>query len=242
MKQVFVQKMVDGKPKGRKRKLQIAQDEIVFDLMEKSSSILNFSDDIMLTVLFGDKILDETDSLNDVEEFATFLVSEEQLEDTIGKNEDGSGKLTRTLILQKRGKEKKIDIPLEAVIFDVKEVARQVFTMNQEYGVTIMDENKAILPSGMKIIDIQDFSTLTLLENDSQEELQLNENDALPEDTSPPRQWTEMEEEELLVLKQKVRLINHTALTCLHFLMDTILIKGAGLLQWKWVASQWSFN
>ena len=209
MKNVFVQKMVDGKPKSRKRKLQIAQDEIVFDLMEKSSSILNFSDDSMLTVLFGDKILDETDSLNDVEEFATFLVSEEQLKDTTGKNV-GGGKLTRTLILQKRGKEKKIDIPLEAVIYDVKEVARQVFTMNQEYGVTIMDENKAILPSGMKILDIPDFSTLTLLENDSQDEIQLDENienGALPMDTSPPRQWTEMEEEELLVLKQKVSLI-----------------------------------
>ena len=209
MKNVFVQKMVDGKPKGRKRKLQVAKDEIVFDLMEKSSSILNFSDDSMLTVLFGDKILDETDSLNDVEEFATFLVSEEQLKDTTGKNV-GGGKLTRTLILQKRGKEKKIDIPLEAVIYDVKEVARQVFTMNQEYGVTIMDENKAILPSGMKILHIPDFSTLTLLENDSQDEIQLDENienGALPMDTSPPRQWTEMEEEELLVLKQKVSLI-----------------------------------
>ena len=202
MKQVFVQKIVDGKPKGRKQKLQIGQDEIVFDLLVKSSRILNFSDESRLTVRCDDQVLDETQSLNDVDEYSTFLVSEEQEEENTEKN---GGKLTRTLFLQQGEMEKKIDMPLEARIYDVKEIARQLFTMNQEYCVNITDDKKEILPSGKKIIDIPDFSTLTLLEKGSQEETQLDENVILPEDNSQPRrQWTEKEAEEILVLKQKV--------------------------------------
>ena len=119
MKQVFVQKIVDGKPKGRKQKLQIGQDEIVFDLLVKSSRILNFSDESRLTVRCDDQVLDETQSLNDVDEYSTFLVSEEQEEEN---TETNGGKLTRTLFLQQGQMEKKIDIPLEARIYDVKEI------------------------------------------------------------------------------------------------------------------------
>ena len=71
MKQVFVQKIVDGIPKGRKRKLEIAQDEIVFDLLEKSSSILNFSDDSRLIIQCDNQILNETQSLNAVDEWVS---------------------------------------------------------------------------------------------------------------------------------------------------------------------------
>ena len=197
-----MQKIVDGKPKGRKQKLQIAQDEIVFDLIVKSSRILNFSEDSRLTVRCDNQELDETQSLNDVDEYSTFLVSEEQeLENT----DTNGGKLTRTLFLQQGEMEKKIEIDLGAIIYDVKEVAKQLFTMNQEYCVNITDDKKKILPSGHKIIDIPDFSTLTLLEKGSQEETQLDENVLLPEDNSQPRrQWTEKEAEEILVLKEKV--------------------------------------
>ena len=201
MKQVFVQKIVDGKPKGREQKLQIAQNEIVHDLLEKAACILNFSEDSRLTVQFDNQILDKKQSLNDVEEYSTFLVSEEQEDEN---TETNGAKLTRTLFLRQGEMEKKIEISLGAVIYDVKEIARQLFTMNQEYCVTITDDKNEILNSGKKIIDIPDFSTLTLLEKDSQKE-GLDENVTLPEDNSQPQhQLTEKEAEEILVLKQKV--------------------------------------
>ena len=202
MKTVFVQKVVDGKPKSRKRKLQIVQDEIVFDLLEKSWSLLDFPDDSILSVQLNNKILDETTSLNDIDEFSIFMISEEKEEAT---DPDSGCKLTRTffLYLQQKGIEKKVEVPLGSIIYDVKEVARQVFTMNQEYCVTIADYKKEVLPSGKKIIDIPDFSTLTLLEEDPQK-LDEDVSVSLPDKTSPQRQWSEKEEEELLVLKQKV--------------------------------------
>ena len=210
MKQVFVQKIVDGKPKGRKRKLQIAQGEIVFDLMEKSSEILDFPEDSRLIVQCDDKILDEKDSLNDIDDHTTFMVSEELEQENIiitrrGLN-NNADKLTRTLFLRQKGMEKKVEMPLEAMIFDVKERARQLFTINQEQEFSVLDDNKVDLPLGKKINDIPDFSTLTLLEKDSQEEIQMDETVTLPmpEEKLLPRQWTEKEVEELLVLKQKV--------------------------------------
>ena len=188
-------------PEYRKQKLQITQDEIIHDLLVKSSSILNFSDDSKLTVQCDGQVLDETQSLNDVDEYSTFLVSEEREEENTDSN---GGKLTRTLFLQLGEMEKKIDMPLGARICGVKEVATQLFNMNQEYCVNITDDKKKILPSGKKIIDIPDFSTLTLLQKGPQEEAQL-ENIMLPEDNSQARrQWTEKEAEEILVLKQKV--------------------------------------
>lgn len=205
MKTVFVQKIVDGKPKGRKRKLQIVQDEIVFDLMDKSSSLLDFPEDSILSVQLNNEILDETTSLNDIDEFSIFMISEEKEEESKEEAPDSGCKLTRTffLYLQQKGIEKKVEVPLGSIIYDVKEVARQVFTMNQEYCVTIADYKKEVLPSGKKIIDIPDFSTLTLLEKDPQK-LDENVTLSLTEDTSPQRQWSEKEVEELLVLKQKV--------------------------------------
>merc|ERR1740128_1559408 len=89
-------------------------------------------------------------------EFSTFMISEK------------NAKLTRTLFLQHKGVDKKIDVPLDARIYDVKEEARQVFTMNQDYCVTITDEKKEVLPLGKNIIDVPDFSTLFLLEEDPQ--------------------------------------------------------------------------
>ena len=212
MKQVFVQKIVDGLPKGRKRKLEIAQDEIVFDLLEKASGILNFPEDRRLIAECGEEVLDEVASLNHVAEYSTFFVSEEQEAETTviasGLNNNAS-KLTRTLFLQQRGIEKKVEMSLEACIFDLKDKARELFTINQECCVTIMDEQKEVLLAGKKIKAIPDFSTLTLmLEKDSQQESQVDENIAKPEENSPLRrpgtQWSEQEVEELRILKLKV--------------------------------------
>ena len=212
MKQVFVQKILDGKPKGRKQKLQIAPDEMVFDFIEKSYLLLNFPEDSRLIVQLDDKILEEKDSLCNVEEYSTLLVSEEKEEEevsSIQSEQKNGGKLTRTLFLQhqQRGVEKKIELSREERIYEVKAIARQLFTLTEEHCVTILDDKEKVLPSGKKLSDVPDFATLTLIEKDYQEEMQEQDSATEKEDLSgktPQRQWTEEELKEISILKEKV--------------------------------------
>ena len=74
----LVQKEIEGRPKGRKFKVDVDPDGIVYDVVEKSLSLFKFNESSTLTVRCNGKILGENEMLKNFEKNSIFIVSEEE--------------------------------------------------------------------------------------------------------------------------------------------------------------------
>ena len=78
IKSFFVQKIVQGKPRGRKVKVKVDSGDQVFDVLEKSVNLLSLPEDCALTIWIENGcILQEKELVANFEDLTTFCVCQE---------------------------------------------------------------------------------------------------------------------------------------------------------------------
>ena len=163
-KRIFVQKIEDGSPKGRKYRIDVAEDDIVHDVIEKSAKVLKFLEGTMLKAALEGRILEKNSSMKDISDLSLLLISED--DQSKGKNITRSMK---TFILIRNGgsKKQKIEIVSDAMVFDIEEKARDIFDIDDEAGIVVSTRDGKTLDPGEPLDKFEESATF-LIETDDE--------------------------------------------------------------------------
>ena len=146
-KTVFIEKATTGK----KFKLQLPSISTIQNILEKAREKLKYDEDIELIVEHNGVQLEKVDSIESFEEKSLFIIKE-------------SGSSKTFIVKNQEGKAIKISISGINDVFELEEVAREKFGIDDDSGVFIKDKTGKKLDSANSVSNIPDNSTLTIIE------------------------------------------------------------------------------